>query len=1080
MGARVRVPIELRLDAVTPGHHATPERVGEALRLASARALDAAPWGRLGARGPRDVALTDVTVTAAPGSEGALTPAVVAAACAGAGDGARSALQRQLRGAPGRTVRPEGAPDEAFDPSRRRGRGRGATYRVPFFDGGEIEVPLDEVESAAAQVERPARPPLPPAGATVGLHDALTIAWSWHVHRNGPRWEPGTLGRPGYYGRVRIDGHVESTLVWLSDVRGAIPAMGPPRSQDVSYLTYPMLIIEPPTAGSDQLRRSPLAPSFDGWELRASGVAATVETVEVELDRSARASGSADGAPPTDPDRRRAHAEALLVYDDGELIVDPMMWSLRGPTEGFAVLPQLIAGVTVNGPIRFVTGDATSGSDIGSSSRLRGSGGGTGGGVGVGSGAGRGRATDRSGSRRAARGSSAAGDRPGDVARRRPRVAGGPLGTESAGTRLWPTAGIDGEAMECAPYLAEPTAADLVDDHGLSTAMQRLAALLEIDGCGYLGRFGLKAASTVATRARGVGLASVRATATTLVTYRADGSGNNGFLDVRPGASPDFEYLRELARIAADVSDFCSAVISCYLDRRNAHLVRVDEDREPSAAGWALRYSAESARYSTAGYMHLYAETCRVLLLQQLRASRPGILARAGRHFPETLQAFSSALDILGESVVQLSVLARAIRHSATVSATGTVREVLAISQTVGHGMDQMELPAPILGVPQRILAVIGDARVERRGSARIAVFSGREWTREDLQLGVNTRRGLLNQVDPLFLQVGDLDALFAGSLRDEAHVERHLRGLLGQMLEANTGMLTKSADPDDGAFFALQTSQYVEREGGRDSSGTRFELHGIHALADDQLAPHVRGDLFYARGRTAAIARRADFDAFLALFSTVGIIALGLFCAPLLGALAAAAAVGAAGLVLTLHDVREADQQEERYRSILDPELFLRWQEVELAQMMAALSIAFSVFDVVPVGRLAREIVGAATHALRVGERAGARMAITSVTRRTRKTILASMTTDVLEKAVQQAIAETVVVTAMNLLLPSVIAPVLVPWVREQAAQHGTLAEVDAALGPLAAGQPALGAPAPAPAPVLVHAPPAPTDGAP
>jgi hypothetical protein len=53
-------------------------------------------------------------------------------------------------------------------------------------------------------------------------------------------------------------------------------------------------------------------------------------------------------------------------------------------------------------------------------------------------------------------------------------------------------------------------------------------------------------------------------------------------------------------------------------------------------------------------------------------------------------------------------------------------------------------------------------------------------------------------------------------------------------MLRAHTGMIEESSDPDDGAWFALKASQYVEREGGTDWRGLRFELHGIHALADE------------------------------------------------------------------------------------------------------------------------------------------------------------------------------------------------------------------------------------------------------
>ena len=239
----------------------------------------------------------------------------------------------------------------------------------------------------------------------------------------------------------------------------------------------------------------------------------------------------------------------------------------------------------------------------------------------------------------------------------------------------------------------------------------------------------------------------------------------------------------------------------------------------------------------------------------------------------------------------------------------------------------------------------------------------------------INKRRAVLNASDPLFLQVPDLERLVAISQDDPNGLERYLRGLLAEMAHANAKMTDKATDVEDGAYFALEASQYVKREGGRDSRGLRYTLQGIHQLADDLLRPHARDDWYCGQGVNEAIDHKADSDVLLALASSIGIIVLGLLCAPL-GAVAAAAITGAAGIAFAVHDVLDAQRQSDLYRALEDPELFEHWQDVQLAQLMAAVSVAFAVFDVVSVGKAAHVLASEAVGALRIAEKQGARTA--------------------------------------------------------------------------------------------------------
>jgi len=629
---------------------------------------------------------------------------------------------------------------------------------------------------------------------------------------------------------------------------------------------------------------------------------------------------------------------------------------------------------------------------------------------------------------------------------------GGSLGETLQGDHIWPSAGFATKPLVCEPFMREPPADALVDDHGMLARMRFLAAALEVPECRYLGMFALNCAEVIAGRAWSIGVSSIDAATTTRVTVRPDGSGNNGFVDISPGATPDFEYLRLLGRVSRDLHAFASGVASAYRDPANAALIQPYSEGRPDVGSWVLHFLMTFREQLTSGYMYLFAETCRMLLLQQLRSSKEGIQGRLSR-FEQTLAFFTDTLYILGETAVQLSTLRTAIRHARTTYATGSVRDVLSVPELmqVDEG-PPVELPPPIQSISERILTVVGGASVTRKGGQLVATFQNRDWTVADLDAAIALRRGLVNRVDPMFLQVADLDQLFGSAQRDKDYLRRYLRAQLDEMLKANGAMTDKASSSFTGAFFALEASQYVRREGAKGWYGLRFELQGIHLLADQQLRPSIGDDPLYDEGISAAISRKADFDDMLSLFSGVGIIALSLLCAPL-GALVTGLVVAGAGVALAVHDVREADRQLELYRALEDPELFQRWQDVQLAQLMATISIAFAVFDVVGVaGEAAHVIVGTTRQALRVAERGGVGMAVHSVGRTVRRQAVRNMTEQMIMKAARQALTQLAINEVLNLLLPEVITPILVPWMQDQAREHGTLPEVNAILATLTA----------------------------
>ncbi len=603
--------------------------------------------------------------------------------------------------------------------------------------------------------------------------------------------------------------------------------------------------------------------------------------------------------------------------------------------------------------------------------------------------------------------------------------------------------------LTCRAFLVEPTIDRIVDRLDLAERMHRLAAQLAIDECAYAGTFAMHLAEAVRARARGVAEATIRSTVRTRVTVRPDGGGNNGFVEVAAGEATELDDLLLLARLGVEAGDFANDVVTTYGTPENRGLVGAWSDSPPNWAAWALRFYREFEPRMAGAFEGVFSETCRCLLLQQLRSSRDGIDARRGAHFAQTVDDMRMKLEIIGETVVWPTVLLQAIRHASTVRLMrdDTVRGVLSMSEHDTSDPHQtITFPPPIGGIPARTLAEVGDARVLRADGDWVVEHRGQRYTADALRQLVHDRRQLLNMTDPLFLQIEDAAGIAMAASTDPAWLERYLRSLLDRMAAANGRMREETESFEDGAAFAVAASQYVRREGGRDARGLRYTLEGIHRLADERLRSVVGHSGRYADGVNQALGRRERRDMLATLGATIGIVILGLLCAPL-GAVAVAAITGLAGIAFTALDVLDANRREDLYRALEDPELLQRWQDVQLAQLMASIGVAFTIFDVFQVGRAAKVIAREAFAATRIAVRVGARESVRLATREVRERALRAMTAEMLEKALRTAAMEIVTIQVLELLLPRLIAPVLTPWIREQARMHGTLERVDAIL---------------------------------
>ncbi|MFG3497640.1 hypothetical protein [Streptomyces sp. NPDC047928] len=868
--------------------------------------------------------------------------------------------------------------EEPLDPVRVAEDEAGTTYRIPSYDhsGEGVAVPF-----LHRQGDRKDWVYLPFVGEVLSIEQAATAAWLAHLDRHGAVWQPDAHGHPGYAGLVAYEGRDVPALVWISGVTRILPDGSLPKeTYDRTCQTFPLLRWQQtgPGARSAVPLAGGLAPYHDLVRTEQAGTVEAIGRLVLRLLDEARERAD---HPLRDADARRGYAEKLLEEARGPSV----LCEVRGDRKLFAVMKD-----TIPARIRFVT------------------------------------------------------------AVPRPAAAGAPPapGAVKAGTRAgqgarprkpsWPKA-VTGETLGCRAYDGEPEWRSLPRSADrLGDGIRHLARLLDVPECAYAGMFTLNCARVISARAHAVGMASVRSTVTTQVTVRGDGKGNNGYLHLRPGEAPELGFMRRLAEAAAAVRELADEVTLVYQLPDNAPRVRPGGGGPVShAAGWSLGFLKEVHATLTDGCTYLYAETCRVLLLQQLRSSRTAIAQRRGPHARETLRHFSQVLDVLGGSVVKLQVLLNALRHAERTGVTGSVRTVLSVRERQyrpGDREHHMLLPPPISHVSARTLAELADSRIERGGAVYLAVHGGRNWTAADLEAGVNARRALVNQVDPLFFQIGNLEEVFTAVQRDPAAADAFLRNLLAQMAKANQEMTHKASEPEGGAFFALETSRWIEVEGGRDERGLWFHLSGIHAMADAELRPHTGALREYTDAVNLAIGRKYQADTVRKLAASAGVLVLGLLCAPL-GAAAAGLITGAASVSLAIADHLDAQEKGRLYQSVMDPEALQSWQEVQAEQLSAAIGLAFSVFDAFQIAGGAKAIVGRAAQVWKVGRRAGRQMAVASV----RRGLVANMADELLKHALGQAATQAMVMQVMDEAMTRLVGPVVQEWAREQGVQHGT-----------------------------------------
>lgn len=560
------------------------------------------------------------------------------------------------------------------------------------------------------------------------------------------------------------------------------------------------------------------------------------------------------------------------------------------------------------------------------------------------------------------------------------------------------------DALVCEPFLGEPLASSLgAAGASLQQKIAAIASRLQIAPCDYAGQFCLMACQTIVTLAIGIGDA-VAATGEAAVTeYRRDGRGNLGDIDMRPRTIAN-ALLAKLAGAVPLITDLAADVRSTY----QAFPERIEGMYAKNWAGWTLHFLIEFDDPMRAAIGRVFGETCRILMLQLLDASRAHIENRQTQI--ETL-AHSFFVAVL-PSLIDVATLMR-LKDRLTVEA----------APRVTHGKFSGET------------AYVHQSDMDYDGDRATAIHDvhGRVWTVEQLQSAITLRRGVLEEIEPLVKHLDDLPRSVEAMQPSEAATRAELSRVFEAMLSANADVRARVAWSWEDAF------KYAPIDGdlpGDTPAEIGRNLHGIHLIAHQELAPRFGGSRYYAEGVRALFegAHALEIVESLAILGALVIIAV--LCPPL-GYVAGVAVAGLQYLdTIEKGEIRDA---------LINPEQLVDLAELDVERFAAALGLALSIIPEAP--SIIRGAYRAGAAAIEEGTvTAARRVALTAI----RRSAVEGLER-VLETGIAEAIGrEFIKANVMNEILSRVLRPLLQSYYAQRKAD-GSVGGVTGALALIA-----------------------------
>lgn len=586
----------------------------------------------------------------------------------------------------------------------------------------------------------------------------------------------------------------------------------------------------------------------------------------------------------------------------------------------------------------------------------------------------------------------------------------------------------------CSPLLGEPPLDDLGEDSaGLRQTMEVIANLLNISPCGHIGRFCLNAAAAIGARSAQVAAYGARDTGFVEPTVRGS-AGNLGSINFQPLPSAAIQYMRFLGGLVPRVHDLAEQAIRVI--SQPANIRRLDSAWHDDPVGFALHFYIEFSPTMDQAVSTLFGMTCQIVMLQLLETSHQAIQTRIdsfnqyAAQFEAVIYPQLQTLD----SLIQLRERLRLFQTARTVQST--------VNKVDPYGL-LTNNPAFVMtnwmqatrGLTDVLLAANQAPSAERGERGQIVIRDGQVfifdergqlWSLEQLESMITMRRGLLESIDPLIKQLTELDDVMANFRNPNVGVRLELWRILNEMKWHNERIMGEARDS---WLYAVRASKIREGLAGTQIPNCGFVLQGVHKLVHEQIGEFFHGDPFYGRGVDYLLSVELGRQKLMAFFEFTGILLLSVLCPPL-GV--------AAGMVTALYHYAEAEEREELYHALIDPELVLTWAEVEVEMFAAGLGVALAFLP--EVGSIlgkgasaavrlgARESLTVATEALETTVRTGVRGAARRLTVHLTEAVLEQIERGLIREFVHQLITT----EALNLVMERVMTPVIQAYERE------------------------------------------------
>jgi hypothetical protein len=553
-----------------------------------------------------------------------------------------------------------------------------------------------------------------------------------------------------------------------------------------------------------------------------------------------------------------------------------------------------------------------------------------------------------------------------------------------------------GIELECVSLGNEPSVDDLsMGGQWLKRLIGQVASMLEMPVCQYAGCFAINAARVLRQRVRDVSGAASRDLGVTKLSSAEPG--NLGVIDFTPAVSTGIQWLRRLASGIPKIGELNEAIGAVY--DQNKDLI-------PDYQSWLFSYRSELEEQMIQAAGALFAATCQVLMLQLLDTSRDAILGRRfnfdayAQHFEGFILPQLMRID---ELMAMRDELEAATRPQSTLpiggAPEGTASAPAPVDQSVVNWQDAARAVEEAFSPPPSVAPTpSGDSEqvIFRGDTPLLRDAFGNVWSKEGVEAAIQLRRSTAESVDPLVKQLVCIPEVMRRFAENGGRgLRRELSQLITDMLDANLNV-TQRVESDDLQAFRMG---HIDEDAPSGSSS----LSGIHLLAQEQIGEFARGEAFYTRGLDDLLEREALYDQ-VRFKSEFGFLVFASVLCPPAGAVL--------GAVLAGVQLVEAEEKEETYRALIDPELVIRRSEVEAELFAARLGVALTFIpDIGPVLSGARSGVKALAQA-------GAAGVARSVERRVTQAVAEAIAKGLVEALVKACVEQMLVNELLELIL--------------------------------------------------------------